>query len=105
MLHVVTDSSCDLPKGLVEAHDIHVVPLEVDVDGEIFREGVDITPQEYWERLARAKELPKTSQPSPAAWEETFEALGDHAPPTSSPVESTTSYFESYRLERCLLPR
>jgi DegV family protein with EDD domain len=75
MLHVVTDSSCDLPKELLDAHDIRVVPLEVDVDGEIFREGVDITPQEYWKKLAQAKELPKTSQPSPAVWEDAFDAL------------------------------
>jgi DegV family protein with EDD domain len=91
MLHVVTDSSCDLPKELVDAHDIHVVPLEVDVDGEIFREGVDITPQEYWEKLAKAKELPKTSQPSPAAWAETFDALAVTGPVICLTISSKLS--------------
>ena len=90
-LHVVTDSSCDLPKELLEAHGITVVPLEVDVDGQIFREGVDLTPQVYWAKLAQAAELPKTSQPSPAAWADTFDALTVTGPVLCITVSSKLS--------------
>jgi DegV family protein with EDD domain len=80
MLQVVTDSSCDLPKGLVERCGVTVVPLEVDIDGEVLREGADITPQEFHERMARSAELPKTSQPSPAAFAEAFAACAARGP-------------------------
>jgi DegV family protein with EDD domain len=91
MLHVVTDSSCDLPPELLEARGINVVPLEVDVDGQTFREGVDLTPQEYWAKLAAAKELPKTSQPSPAVYAETFDALAADGPVVCLTISSKLS--------------
>src|SRR5450759_4656825 len=91
MLHVVTDSSCDLPPELLEARGISVVALEVDVDGQIFREGVDLTPQEYWAKLAAAAELPKTSQPSPAAWEDAFDALAPTGPVLCITISSKLS--------------
>lgn len=91
MLHVVTDSSCDLPPEVLEARGITVVPLEVDVDGQIFREGVDLTPQEYWAKLTAAAELPKTSQPSPAAWEDAFDALSPTGPVLCITISSKLS--------------
>jgi len=75
MLHVVTDSSCDLPEELIQRYGITVVPLSVDIDGEDFYEGVDITPREFYERMARGTNLPKTAAPSPGAFAEAFSSL------------------------------
>lgn len=75
MVHIVTDSSCDLPKEFVEKNDVTVVPLVVDIDGKIFHEGTDITPREFYEMMAKSINLPKTSQPSPALFAETFGLL------------------------------
>lgn len=75
MLRIVADSSCDLPRDLVELRGIAIVPLSIVIDGEDFREGVDITPQDVYARMSRSAELPKTSQPSPALFAETFDAL------------------------------
>ena len=61
---VITDSTAYLPQELLEQYDIRVVPLRVHWDGETFRDGVDITPQEFYERLAQSKTIPTTSQPS-----------------------------------------
>lgn len=78
--HLVTDSSCDLPKELLERCGVTVVPLSVDIGGAEFREGVDITPHEFYEKMAKSATLPKTSQPSPAAFAEVFDAHADDGP-------------------------
>ncbi|NTU89613.1 MAG: DegV family protein [Actinobacteria bacterium] len=75
MVQIVTDSSCDLPKEFIEKIGITVVPLVVDIDGEIFHEGMDITPREFYDKMAKSINLPKTSQPSPALFAETFDTL------------------------------
>ncbi len=69
---VVTDSTCDLPKPLLDRWGITVVPMMIDIGGEVLREGLDITQRELYEWMARTGELPKTSQPSPSAFEAAF---------------------------------
>jgi DegV family protein with EDD domain len=65
-VHIVTDSGTDLHlhpeqrRGL----EIHVVPLTVTLEGESFREGVDIQTDEFYRKLVATDELPLTSQPS-----------------------------------------
>ena len=69
---VMTDSAADLPEEIVRAHGIHVTPL-VLVDGDqTFRDGVDITAEEFHRRLANDAALPTTSQPTPADFFDTF---------------------------------
>jgi len=80
MPHVVTDSTCDLPKPLLDRWGITVVPMTIDIGGTALREGVDITLHELYEWMARTRELPKTSQPSPSAFEEAFESLAADGP-------------------------
>ena len=69
---VVTDSTCDLPEAVVRAHGINVTPL-VLVDGDrTFRDGIDLSAEEFHNRLAEDGVLPTTSQPAPADFLETF---------------------------------
>ncbi len=72
-IRIVTDSSCDLPQRLVERFRIAVVPLVVSFGAESYLDK-DLSPEEFW---AKAADLgsPQTSQPSPGAFEEIFEAL------------------------------
>lgn len=60
---VVTDSTSDLPKTLVNQYGIRVVPLTVTFGQDSFLDGVEITPERFLGRLQREAELPKTSQP------------------------------------------
>ena len=63
-IHIVTDSTACLPKGYAEEHGVTVVPLKVSLDGKYFRDGVDITNDEFYRRLvAGAKSI--TTQPGP----------------------------------------
>lgn len=62
---IVTDSTSDIPPAMAEAYGIEVVPLSLMFGGETFRDNVDMTPEQFYERLPRAAQLPTTSQPSP----------------------------------------
>lgn len=69
---VVTDSTADIPGQMAEDLGIEVVPLSVSFAGESFRDGIDLTPDEFIDRLRRAPNLPKTSQPPVSAFETVF---------------------------------
>lgn len=61
---ILTDSSAYLPPDMLERHDIHVIPLKLHWGEETLVDGVDITPVEFYTRLATSSTLPSTSQPS-----------------------------------------
>lgn len=77
MFHIITDSCADLPKEYIEDNNIRVVPLTVMIDGEEYLDGVDIEPMEFYSKMAAAKALPKTAQPSPAAFAKVYEGFTD----------------------------
>ena len=76
---VVTDSTADLPDEWRERYDIEVVPLKVLFGNETFRDGVDMTNEEFFRKLAVATKLPTTSAPSPGEFAEVYSRLAkDH---------------------------
>ena len=77
---VVTDSTADLPAEVVERLGVSVVPLNVHFGDEVFRDRVDLSTEEFMERLQRERgALPTTSQPAAGVFEETFRHLAaDH---------------------------
>ena len=62
---VITDSTADLPPALAEELGITVVPANVHFGEEVYRDGVEITGDEFYRRLVTASRLPTTSQPTP----------------------------------------
>lgn len=77
-IHIVTDSTADLSKELIEAFNIHVVPLTIQIDGESYTDGVDISPEEFLEKMASSKDLPKSSQPAVGVFKELYDRLGEN---------------------------
>jgi DegV family protein with EDD domain len=76
---VVTDSTADLPDEWRDRYDIEVVPLKVLFGSETFRDGVDMTNEEFFRKLAVATKLPTTSAPSPGEFAEVYSRLAkDH---------------------------
>jgi DegV family protein with EDD domain len=63
---VVTDTSADLTDSVLDRHHIAVVPLQVVFGDESFRDRIELKPEEFYRRLQTARELPTTSQPTPA---------------------------------------
>jgi DegV family protein with EDD domain len=73
---VVTDSTSDIAPHLAQELGVSVVPLSVIFGEEAYKEGVDITPDLFYERLQSAKTLPTTSAPSVGDFLQTYrEAL------------------------------
>ena len=71
-IRITSDSTCDLGH-LVEERNIGIHPLQVNLDTNCYRDGVDITPQEIFDFVAKTKTLPKTSAPSIGDYQEFFE--------------------------------
>jgi DegV family protein with EDD domain len=76
-IRVVTDSSADLPPDLVEKWGIVVVPCYVMVDDVTYRDGVDISAEEFYGRLVSSPRTPTTAQPSPADFQSVYRDLLD----------------------------
>lgn len=70
-ISIVTDSAADLPREVVQAHGIHVVPMSLVYPEHVLLDGVDIDSDTFIERM-RAGEHPTTSQPPPAAFLEAY---------------------------------
>jgi len=72
---MVTDSTGDLTPEMVEELGVTIVPLQVIFGDEAYREGVDITTEEFYERLVKSRQLPTTSAPSVGDFQEVYERL------------------------------
>ncbi len=76
-VRIVTDSVADLPPQVAKDLDIAIVPLDVRFGTEVYRDGVDLTPEQFYERLESSKILPVTSVPPPATFAETYDRLAE----------------------------
>lgn len=76
---VVTDSTAELPAEIVREFDITVIPLQVVFGEESFRDGIDLTSEDFFRRLEASDELPTTSQPSVGEFQAMYEALAERA--------------------------
>ena len=63
-MHVLTDSSCDLPPDLVDRFGLHIIPILITLDGRSYRDGVDLSRDEFYRQLPALKNLPTTAAPS-----------------------------------------
>jgi len=81
---IVTDSSAYLEPEVIAKYDIRVVPLRVAFGSEVFAEGVDITNEEFYQRLAEGGKLPTTSQPAIADFIKVYRKLANQGHPILS---------------------
>ena len=67
MFQIISDSGCDFSQDETKKHNVDIVPLYISFDHENYlREGVDISNEDYFNRLVFEKGLfPKTAQPNP----------------------------------------
>jgi DegV family protein with EDD domain len=76
---IITDSMADLPGELIKKLDITVVPVNVLFGTESFRDGVDMTVEQFYTRLVSSKTLPTTAVPSLGVFIETYEKVAQEA--------------------------
>lgn len=74
---IVTDSTADIPPDIAAELDITVIPCHVHFGKVTYRDGVDLTHQELYARLAQAPPFPTTSQPPVGVFVETYRHLAE----------------------------
>jgi len=72
---LITDSTSDLPTAIADERQIHIAPLYVIWGQDSLRDGVDITSEQFYRRLAIDPVLPTTSQPTPADFVDLFNQI------------------------------
>ncbi|GIO26439.1 DegV family protein [Ornithinibacillus bavariensis] len=74
---VMTDSTAYIPVDMRNAYGIHMIPLSVNFEDETYQEEVDITTEEFYQKIKNVKELPTTSQPAIGLITEKLEELSE----------------------------
>ena len=71
-IQVITDSTSDMPEGMVKELGIRVVPIYLRFGEKTYRDGVDITKDEFYAMLATSPHHPASSQPNPEDFTNVF---------------------------------
>ena len=74
---IVTDSVADLPSQVVNELGITVIPMNVRFGTEVYRDGIDLTAEQFYDRLVHSEVLPVTSVPSPGTFAEAYDKLAE----------------------------
>ena len=70
---IITDSACDLPYDFLKNNKVYFVPTKLSFGSKTYRDKVDITPIEFYDKLIHSEVHPSTSQPSLASFKEVYE--------------------------------
>lgn len=60
----ITDSTCYVDPEYAKQHHIFIIPMSISFEEDIYKDGIDISEVEFYQKLAAAVNLPKTSQPA-----------------------------------------
>ena len=77
MVKVITDSTSDIPAELVEKLGITVVPSYVMFGTESYRDGVELSRHQFYEKLVSTRDIPTTAAPPPAIYQEVYRQLAE----------------------------
>ena len=106
-VRIVTDSTADIPQDQARAAGITIVPLTVFFGDEAYLDGVELDSVSFYKKLAASKTLPRTSQPSPAAFQQAYTRLLDEGAGAILSVHLSAKLsgtFQSARTARDTLP-
>jgi DegV family protein with EDD domain len=74
---IITDSVADLSPQMVKELGVSVVPLSVRFGEEVYRDGIDLTPDQFYAKLRTSKIFPNTSVPSPADFIRVYDEMAE----------------------------
>ncbi|MBM7614403.1 DegV family protein [Alkaliphilus hydrothermalis] len=72
MIQIITDSTCDLTQTILDHNNISVVPMYVKFQGNVYKDGINITPEVIYQWVKSTGEIPVTAAPSSNDYYETF---------------------------------
>jgi len=104
MIKIVTDSTADVPRALLERHDIRLVPINIQFAQETYREGLDIDRPTFFQKLEEC--MPTSSQPSPGQFGEVYQQLAGqgHSILTIVVTSKHSGTYQSAVLAKSMLP-
>jgi DegV family protein with EDD domain len=77
---IVTDTTACIPPEQVADLSIELVPIQLIIDGKAYRDGIDITPSQFYSLLSKAKKVPTTAGSLPEPYLEAYERAARRAP-------------------------
>ena len=72
-IKLICDSLCDIPDEIMAKDYLEMVPLTLIMDGKEYKDGVDITKEEFYKMAMESKEIPKTSQATYVQFKDAFD--------------------------------
>ena len=96
-VRIVTDSTADIPAQQAAALGIVVVPLTVFFGNEAFLDGMELDNEGFYRKLATSRDLPRTSQPSPASFQEAYTRLIDEGADSILSVHLSSKLSGTYQ--------
>jgi DegV family protein with EDD domain len=78
-VRIVTESVCDLPAQMAKELGITVIPLPVHFGNEVYRDGVDISTEEFYQKLETSKVFPTTAIPPPGDFINAYDKAAEEA--------------------------
>ncbi len=77
VVRIVTDSPSDVPPDIAAELGIGIVPIHLIFGSQIYRDGVDLTTEQFYQKLTTEETHPTTAVPSPAAYAERYDKLAE----------------------------
>jgi len=77
MLRIVTDGATDFPAGWEEEFDIQIIPINIHFGEETFLQYVEMSLDEFYDKIETSSVFPKTSQPSPHQFTEFYKTVAE----------------------------
>jgi len=75
MLRIVTDGAADIPAGWEEQFDIQIIPINIHFGEETYLQGVEMSLEDFYNKIDSGSVFPKTSQPSPHQFVEFYKKV------------------------------
>ncbi len=75
---LLTDSVCDLPQEIFDRYQIHVIPMNINFDGNQYLDGITIKSDYIFKHIDSIRDFPKSSQPSPKAFQMMYSYLSTY---------------------------
>lgn len=99
-VRIVTDSTCDLPAQVVADLGIRVIPLYIHTGNRDYLDGIDISRQEFYDRLPTFAEHPSTAVPSPQKFRAVYDSLVDEGASEVLSIHISTSLSATVNVAR-----
>ncbi|MBN2898754.1 MAG: DegV family protein [Clostridia bacterium] len=74
MIKILADSTCDLSDEVIKQYNIGIAPLTITLDDKVYKDRIDIQPDEFYRRMMSMETLPTTAMPSPTEYYNIIEA-------------------------------